>query len=373
VTDTPPLPAELELSVFGPGIGECVLAHVGDGAWIVVDSCIDRRSGNPIALDYLHSIGVDIASQVELVIATHWHDDHIQGLSDIFRAAEKARFVNSAAYSFRDLLRVVKLGSAGAPLSSATREYAEIVKILEQRRTKGERREAVGPIQAFANRKLLSLTGSHRSVTAEVFALSPADGVFNRAHEELQAALSFVEQRRRPTAQGENQLCIVVWLAVGALNVLLGADLEYVTAKTEGWNAIVGSTERPFGRALVVKVPHHGSEGADCPDSWKHLLVDEPFAVLTPYTPSNLPRPKDINRLCGQTPNVFLTSDPTHYRLPRRENAVEKTLRGIALKRRALEGQMGHVRFRCDARVIGETRYDLINGAKKECGPVTLQ
>ncbi len=111
VTEAPPRPHELEISVFGPGIGECIVVHIGDGDWIIVDSCINKQNGEPVALDYLRSLEVDVASKVKLVIATHWHDDHIRGLAKIVGAAETARFVNSAAYSFKELLRVVELGT----------------------------------------------------------------------------------------------------------------------------------------------------------------------------------------------------------------------------------------------------------------------
>ena len=150
----------------------------------------------------------------------HWHDDHIRGLAEescvLLRSA---KFVNSAAYALRNLVRVVKLGMQTAPQSSATQEYDGIIKILEQRRKRGERRDAVGPVPALANRKLLSLNSADRSVGAEVIALSPADGVFNLAEAELRNALSAIEQRRRPSRQGPNQLCVVLWLKVGVANV----------------------------------------------------------------------------------------------------------------------------------------------------------
>jgi hypothetical protein len=367
VTDTPPAAHQLEISVFGPGIGECVVVHIGDHDWIVVDSCINRQSGNPVALDYLRSLGVDVASQVKLVVATHWHDDHIQGLAELLRAAESAKFVTSAAYTFHNLLRVVGLGTNTARQSSATKEYDGIIRVLQERRQKGETRDAVGPIRALANKKLLSMSSTGRSVTAEVFALSPADGVFNRGEMELRNALSAVEQRRRPSRQGPNQLCVVLWLKVGILDVLLGADLEHVSGTTEGWQAIIGSGERPGGRARFFKVPHHGSENADCPACWTDLLLEHPIAILTPYSPSMLPKPADISRLCARTPRVFLTSDPAHYGLPRRDNAVEKTLREIAGNRRALVGQMGHVRLRCNARYEEEPLIRLQNGAQQQC------
>lgn len=365
---TEPLAHQLEISVFGPGMGECVLVHVGEGDWIVVDSCIDSQSGQPVALNYLGSLGVDVASQVKLVVATHWHDDHIRGLAATLRAAASAKFVDSAAYGFQDLLRVVELGNTTAPGSSATREYADIVRILEERQGKGEKREAVGPVRALANRKLLSLTSTGRSVSAEVFSLSPADGVFSRAEAELREALSAIKRRRRPRRRGPNQLSVVLWLTVGVLNVLLGADLEHVPGTTEGWQAIVGSVERPVGRARFFKVPHHGSKNADCPACWTDLLVEQPFVILTPYSPSMLPKHEDITRLCGRTPRVFLTSDPGRYRLPRRDNAVEKTLRELSAKPRALVGQMGHVRLRSDARSADQEPVLLLrNGAQQQC------
>lgn len=354
--------------MFGPGIGECVVVHVGDGDWIVIDSCIERMAGRPVALEYLSSLQVNVESQIKLVVATHWHDDHIQGLAETLRVAKAAKFVNSAAYAFGDLMRVVALGNTTGGQSSATKEYDGIVEVLKERRLAGERREAVGPIAAIANRKLLALTNGGRSIATEVFSLSPSDGVFSLAKEELRHALLAVQNRKRPVVQGPNQLSVVLWLKVGVLDILLGADLEHVTGTTEGWRAITSSTERPTGRAKYFKVAHHGSPNADCPECWTELLSENPVAILTPHAPSKLPRPTDIARLCNRTPFVFLTSDPTRYGLPRRENAVEKTMREVTVSRRALAGQMGHVRLRSDATDVSqEPMIDIHNGARRQC------
>jgi beta-lactamase superfamily II metal-dependent hydrolase len=367
VSDAPPAPHELELSVFGPGVGECIVVHIGDGDWIVVDSCIDRQSGTPIALAYLRSLGVEVATRVKLVVATHWHDDHIKGLAETFRTSENAKFVTSAAYPLQDLLRLVSLGNEAAGPMSATKEYSEIIKVLLDRRGKGERLDAVGPIPALANKKLLALTGAERALQAEAFALSPADGVYNLAQAELRNALSAIEQRRCPSPLGPNQLSVVLWLRIGVLTVMLGADLEHVLGTTEGWQAIVSSAERPQGRAGFFKVPHHGSEGADCPQCWTDLLVEQPIAVVTAYSRSMLPKPTDIDRLRMRSQRVFLTSDPAHYSLPRRPNAVEKTLREVAVRRRALAGRMGHVQVRCDARDIAQDPLILLRNGAQRC------
>ena len=114
------------------------------------------------------------------------------------------------------------------------------------------------------------------------------------------------------------------------------------------------------------KVPHHGSKNADCTECWTELLSPDPIAVLTPYARSRLPTRVDIERLCSRSPSVYLTSDPVSYPLPMRDNAVEKTIRGIVIKRRALCGQMGHVRLRCDAARAGQLpEVHLNNGARQ--------
>lgn len=40
----PPAADEIEFSLFGPGYGEAVAVHLGDGTWLLIDSCIDPDS-----------------------------------------------------------------------------------------------------------------------------------------------------------------------------------------------------------------------------------------------------------------------------------------------------------------------------------------
>ena len=66
------------------------MIHLGDGQWIVVDSCIDRLTRRPVALDYLEQLQVNITEAVKLIVVTHWHDDHIRGISTVAREAHRA-------------------------------------------------------------------------------------------------------------------------------------------------------------------------------------------------------------------------------------------------------------------------------------------
>ena len=366
--NSPPDPHQIEVSVFGPGKGESIVAHLGDGDWIVVDSCVNRKTDEPAALEYLRLLNVDVASRVRLVVATHWHDDHIRGLARILDAAKSARFVDSAAFNRSLLSRVVEYGSQTAANASVTEEYSSIHRILRDRRQKGEKKESVGPIQAIANTRLLYLSDSARTVKAEVVALSPSSGTLNHADTELENALKLFQERRRPSHQGPNQLCVVLWLRVGAVQAILGADLEHVSGVTEGWNAIIASAERPEGTAGMFKVPHHGSKNAHSDACWEKLLTGDPIAVLTPYAPSRLPDPHDLIRLCRCTKQLYLTSDYRQYKGSHRNHTVEKMLRSRKKKLRPLEGNMGHFRLRTDARVADAIPViELFEGAERKC------
>src|SRR5260221_10149936 len=104
---TPPHQNELEVSLFGPGFGECLVVHLGAGEWMVVDSCPNADKSRSIALDYLGQMGVDVAARVKLVVATHWHDDHIQGLGGVLVDAVSARFACSAALRTEEFFALI--------------------------------------------------------------------------------------------------------------------------------------------------------------------------------------------------------------------------------------------------------------------------
>ena len=109
---TPPHADEVEVSLFGPGFGECILVHLGSGNWLLVDSCFDQRRRVQPALAYLRRIGHDPASTVRLVVATHWHDDHIRGLTEVVRTCEAADFYCSSALRPTEVLTVI--GDSGS-------------------------------------------------------------------------------------------------------------------------------------------------------------------------------------------------------------------------------------------------------------------
>ena len=97
---------EIEVVLLGPGYGESIVLHLGYGSWVIVDSCINTE-GRPRALEYLDSIGVNAGQQVDLVVATHWHDDHIRGMETLVEVCNRADFCCANTLLNKEILAAI--------------------------------------------------------------------------------------------------------------------------------------------------------------------------------------------------------------------------------------------------------------------------
>ncbi len=352
VTSRPdaPTPDELEVSIFGPGYGESVLIHVGNGRWVLVDSCLDPSSNLPAPTNYLRSLGVDVERNVGLVVATHWHDDHVRGISTIFRECKSAEFVISNALRSDQFLTLVASYRGPAQFrSSGLDEFMQVFQILETRKQSGSRLNP--PKFALSNRLLWGeeIPLSTNTFEAKVFSLSPSDASMQ------QAILAFAEllptegkRKNRITTPTQNHASVVLWIQVGDHNMLLGADLENTGDTKTGWTAILNDTIVISGKAGVFKVAHHGAESAHDSRVWAELLLEEPCAILSPFSRGDRPLPTstDIGRITNLTPNAYITSLPIR-RQHRWTNRVVRDLLSDATRDcHSAHYGWGHIRLR---------------------------
>ena len=330
---TPPGGREFELTLLGPGYGESIVLHVGDGVWILVDSCLDT-DGTPRALRYLESIGLDPARAVALIVATHWHDDHIRGMARLVEACDRAAFCCAATLRQKEFLASVHaLESRHLSVNgSGVREIYRVLTRLAERASK--------PKFALANRRIFGRGG------CEVWSLSPSDAAFQGFLASIGRLLPCAGRaKNRIPSLSPNDTAIALWVETGDTAVLLGSDLE-----KRGWIEILESEARPDGRASAFKVPHHGSKGAHEPEVWRRMLDPDPVAVLTPWRRGEhaLPSRDDVRRILSCTPNAYVTaslgaSAPTRTR---RNNAVERTIRESGASLRSLATAAGTIRLR---------------------------
>lgn len=330
---------EYEVTLFGPGVGECVVLHLGDGAWMVVDSCL--LEGEPVALAYLRAIGVS-AAQVEGMVVTHWHDDHHRGAAALLEACPNAKIHASAAVRGREFLQLVAFANDHAPID--VEEFHRVLTQLHAR--SGRRREGASVDWLRAGTRFLNRTVA-TGAQVEAWALSPSSASITRTLHELGALIPVVKApNRRLVAPTPNECSLAVLLKLGRRGVLLGADLEEHGDTSRGWSAVVANHENVEGRADVYKVAHHGSPTAHHEALFTALLAPRAVAAATPFRRSGLPSAADITRLGSRVSALHLTSPTSGKRLASRDPTVERILRGVVRNRRAELGEMGSVRFR---------------------------
>jgi Metallo-beta-lactamase superfamily len=329
-----------EVSLIGPGYGESIIVHLGDGEWMIIDSCIQKLEEGgtqSAAVAYLREIGVDPVAQVSRVVATHWHDDHIGGLSKVIDDCASAEFCCAMALREPEFLGFAAAYAEAdpSPIARSTREIVDILEVLEGR----------GKTPAFLVSDTL-VRRTDRNVS--VYALSPSN---ERIRDFLaRAAANMPALNATRTRMGDmspNAIAVAMFIDLGTDAVLLGADVE----ETPGgaWSTIVVSSEAMRGhRSSVYKVAHHGSETAECPAIWETLLLPAPFAILTPYSRGSKPLPSEemVERVLRRTPHAYSTARLTSTAPRRRDIAVERTLRDYGWRIRGAEPKAGHIRLR---------------------------
>ena len=332
-TAKPPGKSEFELTLLGPGYGESIVMHVGGGVWVLVDSCIDT-DGTPRALRYLESIGVDPAETVDLIVATHWHDDHIRGIAKLVEVCKKAAFCCASVLLRKEFLTVVG-ALESRPLTvfgAGLKEMHGVISRLRQAASK--------PTLALANRRIF-VQGA-----CEIWSLSPNDSNFLNFLRTIGGLLPQEgESKTRIPSLSPNEVSVALWVRVEDIAVLLGSDLE-----KRGWIEILQNAARPNGKSSAFKVPHHGSKSAHAQQVWERMLDPDPFAVLTPWRVGGraLPNQQDVRRILSCTTNAYATAKTGSLtRAPvSRSSMVRRTIRESGVKLRRIVMPPGAVRLR---------------------------
>jgi len=329
---------EIEISVFGPGYGEAILIHIGNGDWIAIDSCIDPKDGSVMPFQYLESLGVALSSQVKLIITTHWHDDHIKGLSNLLVASESAKFCCATAFTKKEFMQFALAHQDADPslLGKATNEIATILRILHTRKST--------PVYLKAD---VCVFSSKSDPAIEVFSLSPGDDKIHKFLSRIAGDFPIEKSlQRRAGDLSPNDLSIVLQIRFPNGSVLLGGDLEEVPGK--GWTTIIDNSVSLRGDATAFKIPHHGSQTGHSSDVWDKLLSKDVVAVLTPWRKGSgfLPSPNDVARILSFTNDAYSTADPSAVSPIRRDSQVAKQLSVMGIKLHLAHPRPGRLTLR---------------------------
>ncbi len=356
-----PASREFELSLFGPGFGECALLHVGNGNWIGVDSCIDSKSKRQVILSYFDALGIDPATALKAIVVSHWHDDHIRGMAQLVKSAPNAHIWCSSAFSKKEVLQVIDIYATNKTIveKPGTSELRDTLVCLKQRKAPSLRFPKLTgenvPVFVDEGIRVTGLSpSSHQQLlsTAELGNLMPKEN----------------EAKKRAPTQHENHLSVVLHIEVEGLVALLGGDLEHRGAReTLGWTAILNNDMKPKSIATLYKVPHHGSENAHVDRIWDEMLTDGPVALVAPYNRGVKPLPskEDRNRILTRTDKAWSTADPL---LPKKKRKLSKWIederRECVNRYRWVRTDTGQIRIRANLDdPTGEPSVELFDGA----------
>ena len=271
---------------------------------------------------------------MKLVVATHWHDDHIAGLARLTRACETAVFCCAAVLVEREFLTAVDaleerhLSRKGSGVRELHGVFSQIAK---------------GELQA---RFALADTRILNSESCEIWSLSPSHRAFQRFLMNIGRLIPGLgETKRRVPSVSPNDISVVTWIRIDNVAILLGSDLERLE-----WTDVVQSRRGPAGRAGIFKVAHHGSAGADEPEVWNQMLDAEPIAVLTPFRRGRhaLPLRTDAQRILSYTEDAYITAaaDSSASARRRESRAVRSMIQESNIRIRRNVMNRGAIRLR---------------------------
>ena len=346
--------SEFEVTVFGPGHGECIVLHLGKGDWVVVDSHRDAETNEPVALRYLKTLGVNVAEHVKMVVATHWHDDHMDGLGDLFEECASAKFVCTMAMQADEMKTLVETYRRQIlNVGPGVNEMRKVLDELDERSAKGG---VPAPVLAIEDRVLLT---RNDDLPYHIRALAPSDaGVAVMLTRIQQKQLPKENQRRlRVPVLDENDASVVLAVRIANVSVLLGADLEERGRAGLGWQAILDHYPPQGERFDGFKIPHHGSQTGYHPDVWPRLMHGESWAAVTPFNRLRNPLPTrvDCERILETAKDAYISAAPGLSEYHNDDEIVRRAELDATLEIAEEPGQQGQIRFR---KHLGEDARD---------------
>lgn len=338
-----PTADEIEVTLFGPGYGEAIAVHMGMGQWMLVDSCIDPVAKRPATIGYFQKLRISPDS-IKVIVASHWHDDHVRGLAEVAKTFHTAELYISSALSSEEAFAflVAHDGTSSAGLARGAQEVVAAIKSRNR--------------HFFAHQRTILFEDAFDSISIRATAFSPVHSAMS------QCILSLAQQipgvgspMNHATVLRPNIESIVVHIEFGADAILLGADLEEHTKY--GWSAVTSDNWcAARQRATYFKVAHHGSKSAENPQIWTRLLQSEPMVALTPFSRGGvrLPTDEDRSRIRGHAKSggAFCSSNASQK--PEMDAGTEKRLKQICRNLRKADSGFGAVRMR---RRIGASHW----------------
>jgi hypothetical protein len=344
----------MEIVVIGTGggYGESIVLRWDDGKSAVIDSCIDPQRESCLPLEYLRTTGADL-EKVQFIVATHWHDDHIRGISEVLYACPNAIFWTTAARDWSIFIRLMLADgrNSGAVLKgksdTSQRALSELEVCMEIIASRGNH----GPERAQGDR----LVYREKDLNLEIFALSPSELAISKYEQEIAIHIDEIGKfRTRIPRIGPNDKSVALFVQYKGECIILGADLEIGTTTANGstgWNDVMNGKQclHPGLRARVLKVAHHGSAGAQHLGFWSDLVAPEVMSLMTPWqkcATNYVPDDIELDFVAGRSAHTYITSTHGSIGKPKpRDVETKKLISKVGLRLSEVKYRYGLIRI----------------------------
>jgi hypothetical protein len=272
---------------------------------MIVDSCYDTNRREHPALRYLEALGLDPAACVHWIVCSHWHTDHTKGIVDLIQRCPDAPLYFAESLDPDTLAAIRELLDGLGPSVRPRHDFGKALEAL------AARPHPVGKpswLELVKAHEVIVNLQSENAPQSQVWVLSPSSAAVTMAYNTLLAAVK--SSPRPPIEPRPNDNAIALWVRVGAVTLLLGADLEDNPNRVHGWKAVLESYVRPRGPADLFKVSHHGAKSGHHDEVWATMLTSDVTAVLTQFRGGvTLPTIDDRVRLCERAGSVYIATD----------------------------------------------------------------
>jgi metal-dependent hydrolase (beta-lactamase superfamily II) len=144
-------------------------------------------ANTPAALAYLRRLGVDASKSVKRIVATHWHNDHVRGLSQIVAECQSAKFICSQAIWSEEFIALTELWKGQPSGTSPVTEFTSIIETISRSPAMLKGSQGESPLGfAIANRLLWRRVAPGKAemdTSAELRSLSPSDAAVRQSLE----------------------------------------------------------------------------------------------------------------------------------------------------------------------------------------------
>lgn len=276
----------IEVIVFGKGYGESILLHIND-KWFVVDSFLEPKSQDPIAIKYLYDNGYGI-DDISGIICSHWDNDHVAGISQIIEHhREGLALCLPIAYNDSRFSEYVAFNSIGQ--ADSTSEFVKVLMLLE--------RKKVNRIYAISERNLFRKEINDPEIYLKT--LSPSDQQYTSFLDSI--CIPRKGQLKRHIPLEENKISVVTYIKTCLDSILLGGDME--NSSYGGWESICNGFID--SKSHVFKIPHHGSENGYNENVWE-TMVERPISIITRFNKSHLPTREMVENIAKESSCVYV-------------------------------------------------------------------